>query len=318
MSKQSILITGGVGFIGRALVTHCLKKANRVAVIDNLCAGRIENLAPHLDEIEFFRIDILDKSSLQRVLAQVRPNILFHLAAHHFIPFCDQHPEETLRVNVEGTHLVLSEAARHGVDVAVLASSGSLYPSVDDILHEDLAAAPVDIYGLSKHLAEQVAHLIASTTGLSCIAARIFNTYGPHETNPHLVPHLVESLRHRSTVRLGNIHTKRDYIYVDDVAKLLYRCAMNCTDPYTVVNVGTGTEYSAEEIVRIMGQILGREITIDIDPSRVRSVDKQYQRASVQRLEQLTGMRATHQIVDGLRKLLAHEGIIEQPPDKPS
>jgi UDP-glucose 4-epimerase len=274
----------------------------------------MENLAPYLNRIEFFQADILDRSSVEAALAKVQPSIVFHMAAHHFIPFCDQHPCETLRVNVEGTHLVLSEAARHGVGVAVLASSGSLYPSKDDVLSEELAAAPVDIYGLSKHLAEQVAHLISSATDLSCLAARLFNTYGPHETNPHLIPHIVENLRHGSAVQLGNIHTKRDYIYVDDVAALLYSCAKNCTDPYTAVNVGTGTEYSAEEIVQTMAQILGHEITISIDASRVRPVDKLHQRADMRRLESLTGMRPAHSLIDGLRKLLVHEGISREQP----
>jgi len=309
MEKEKVLITGGAGFIGRALVAHCLKEGNDVAVIDNLCAGRMENLAPFLDRIAFFKADILDKPAVEEVLAAVRPSIVFHLAAHHFIPMCNQHPRETLRVNVEGTHLVLSESARCGVRVAVLASSGSLYPSKNDVLSEDIAAAPVDIYGLSKWMAERVAHFIASSTGLACVAARLFNTYGPYETNPHLIPHIVESVRDSSAVQLGNIHTKRDYIYVDDVAELLYKCGRNCNNSYIVTNIGTGIEYSAEEIVRIIGQILGREITINIDSTRVRPVDKLHQRADIRRLRNLTGMRPTHSLTDGLRKLLIHERV---------
>jgi UDP-glucose 4-epimerase len=269
----------------------------------------MENLAPFLDRIEFFKADILEKDSVEAVLAKVQPSIVFHMAAHHFIPFCDQHPRETLRVNVEGTHLVLSGAARHGARVAVVASSGSLYPSSDNVLSEELEAAPVDIYGLSKSMAEQVASLIAATTGLSCVAARLFNTYGPHETNPHIIPHIVESLRRGSVVELGNIRTKRDYIYVDDVAALLYRCAKSCTDRYTAVNVGTGTEYSAEEIIQTARQLLGRDITINIDASRVRAVDKLHQRADTRRLEALTGMRPAHSLIEGLRMLLVHEGL---------
>jgi UDP-glucose 4-epimerase len=246
-------------------------------------------------------------------MAESRPQIVFHLAAHHFIPFCDQNPEETLRVNVEGTHAILTAAARHGVRVAVVASSGALYPSRDDLLHEELSSAPVDIYGLSKHLTEEVARFAASTTGMSCVAARLFNTYGPHETNPHLIPHIMESLHRGSTLQLGNIHTKRDYIYVDDVAALLYSLGQSAAAPYTVVNVGTGLEYSAEEIVRTIGQLLGREIPITVDAARVRQVDKLHQRASTERLERLTGMLPAHSLSEGLSKLLAHERIGVEP-----
>jgi UDP-glucose 4-epimerase len=144
---------------------------------------------------------------------------------------------------------------------------------------------------------------------MSCIAARIFNAYGPYETNPHLIPHIMESLRQGSAVQLGNVHTKRDYVYVDDVAGLLWRCAQPRNGPYTVVNVGTGTEYSAADIVRTIGGLLGREIAIGIDASRVRVVDKPHQRADTSRLERLTGMRPVHSLADGLRRLLLHEGI---------
>lgn len=309
MHRNRIVITGGAGFIGRALVARCLQDEHQVTVIDNLCAGRLSNLQEYLGQIGFCQADILDTAAIRDVMASSKPEIIFHLAAHHFIPFCDQHPGETLRVNVEGTNTVLAEAARHGASVAVVASSGSLYPSQDTPLSEDLAAAPVDIYGLSKHMTEQVAQFVTGTTAMSCVAARLFNTYGPYETNPHLIPDIMEGLRRGWTLKLGNIDTKRDYIYVADVAESLYRCAQAAKRGFTTVNVGTGTEYSARDIVQTLGQLLGREITIEVDVSRLRNVDKMHQRADTRRLEYLTGLRPAHSLIDGLRKLLIHEGL---------
>jgi UDP-glucose 4-epimerase len=313
MHGSRIVITGGAGFIGRALVGLCLKEGHRVTVVDNLCAGRVANLKPYLDRIEFCQADILDSAAMRDVMAKSKPDIVFHLAAHHFIPFCNEHPGETLRVNVEGAHTVLAEAARHGASMAVVASSGSLYPSQEEPLNEELAAAPVDVYGLSKHMTEEVARFVAGSTGLQCVAARLFNTYGPHETNPHLIPHIMESLRQGTVIQLGNIDTKRDYIYVADVAASLYRCARAAVDGFTTVNVGTGAEYSAREIVQTLGQLLGREIMIGIDPSRLRQADKLHQRADTRRLESLTGMHPTHSLADGLRMLLLHEGLTPMP-----
>ena len=304
---ENVLITGGAGFIGRALVARCLQEGHRVTVIDNLCAGRIENLQACIDEIAFHYVDILDEMRVKAIVAETNPGIVFHLAAHHFIPFCNAHPHQTLRVNVEGTHVVLSEAARQGARVAVVASTGAFYPSHDDALHEQLEAAPVDVYGLSKLLAEQVGRFIAATTDLACVAARLFNTYGPYETNPHLIPVIMESLHQGREVQLGNIHTKRDYIYVDDVANLLYRSAQVSEEKSTTVNIGTGVEYSAEEIVQTLGRLLGYDINIRIDAARVRAVDKLHQRACTRRLETLTGMQARHPLAEGLRRLLLHE-----------
>jgi UDP-glucose 4-epimerase len=304
-----VLITGGAGFIGRALVARCLEAGHTVSVIDNLCAGTRENLRPFLGSIGFHEIDVLDADAVQVVMEQARPRIVFHLAAHHYIPFCDAHPRETLRVNVEGTWVVLAAAVQAGAEVAVVASTGAFYPSREELLTEDLEAAPVDVYGLSKHMAEQVTRFVGTTTQLSCLAVRLFNTYGPHETNPHLIPHIIDSIRRGSTVALGNIHTRRDYVYVDDVADLLYRCARRAPEDYTVVNVGTGTEYSAEEIVAHIGDITGRALRIDVDDARIRQVDKLHQRADVRRLLDLTGARPEYGIVEGLQRLLEHEGL---------
>ena len=310
MQGKRILITGGAGFIGRAVVNRCLDSGYRVAVIDNLCAGRLQNLAPFLDRIEFHETSILDATRVGGIMAAFKPDTVVHLAAHHFIPFCNQHPQETLRVNVEGTHIVLSEAARHGAKVAVVASSGAIYPDHEGSLGENLVAAPGDIYGLSKALSENVAQYISGTTGLACVSARLFNTYGPYETNPHLIPEIVASIAKDPVIRLGNIHTRRDYIYVEDVAELLCRCAEGAAEGFTTVNVGTGVEYSAEEIVQLMGQILGRTLRIEIDPARVRNVDKLHQIADTRRLTELTGMRPSHSLLDGLRKLLMHERLL--------
>jgi UDP-glucose 4-epimerase len=309
MTEKRVLITGGAGFIGRALVSNCLKNGDQVTVVDNLCTGKAEHLAPFAGEIDFHEVDILDEARLRQVMSNARPEIVFHLAAHHYIPFCNEHPNETLRVNVEGTHVVLNEAAQQGAALAVVASTGALYPSRDTTLEEEISPEPQDIYGVSKHMAEQIARFIAGRSDMRCVTARLFNTYGPYETNPHLIPHIVESLHHAPELELGNILTKRDYIYVEDVAELLDLLARSAKNDYTVVNVGTGCEYSAEEIVRTIEELLGSTIEIRVDPSRLRPVDKLHQRADTRRLEALTGATARHTLRDGLHELILHEGL---------
>lgn len=306
------LITGGAGFIGRALVARCLARGYNVTVIDNLCAGHLANLQPFLDRIEFFNDDILDPGQVRAIMRKSDPTIVFHLAAHHFIPFCNAHPQETMRVNVEGTHVVLSEAAGQGVATSVVASSGSLYPGTDGLLGEDIPPAPVDVYGLSKHLAEVVAGHVAGASGMKCIAARLFNAFGPCETNPHLIPDILSGVREGDTVRLGNIHTRRDYIFVDDIAEILCSLAERVTEKYTAVNVGTGTDFSAAEIVELVSHLIGRQIKIDIDPARVRPVDKLFQRADTGLMTALTNFAARHSLAEGMRKLLVHERLLAE------
>lgn len=304
-----VLVTGGAGFIGRALVKHCLAHHHTVTVVDNLHAGRSENLDDFKGNFTLAKIDILDTEQLIDVFGHSRPETVFHLAAHHFIPFCNDHPSETLRVNVEGTHSVFNTASQHRVKTAVLASSGAFYPSKQEPLDETTVPQPVDIYGLSKLMAEGVASFISDNSPMRCIAARLFNTYGPYETNPHLVPEITSYLHQGKVLRLGNLKTKRDYIYVDDVAELLLLCGAQATDTFSTVNIGTGIEYSAEDIVRTIGEVLGRPIEIAVDPERLRKVDKMHQQADITRLRKLTGTGPRYTLTEGIKLLLDHEGI---------
>lgn len=309
MTIRRVLVTGGAGFIGRWVVARCIAQGYQVVVYDNLQTGSLDHLVAFYDQIDFYKADILNPATLQQVMGKTQPEIIFHLAALHFIPYCNAHPQQTLRVNVEGTYNVLEAAAQVGVRTAVIASSGAIYPSVEGLIPETLTPAPVDVYGLSKLLTEQVAEQFARTTQMACVAARLFNTYGPYETNPHLIPHIIASLHQGPMVALGNLHTKRDYIYVEDVAQLLVALGERVNKGYEVVNVGTGREYSAKEIIETLSELMGRPIEVRINPERVRSVDKLHQQADTTRLHQLTGLEPRITLREGLARLLQHEGL---------
>ena len=305
-----VLITGGAGFIGRWVVAECLRRNWAVTVFDNLCAGTLDNIEEFSTQIDFVQGDILNQQQLKTECVRARPDVVIHLAAYHFIPYCNAHPEETLRVNVEGTYSVLSAAADVGARRAVIASSGVVYPSIDSVLTEDGLVEPPDIYGLSKLMAENAAEFAGRTTSMACISARLFNTYGPHETNPHLIPHIVEEMHKGAQIHLGNIHTKRDYIYVEDTARLLVELAEVASEDHAIVNVGTGKEYSAEEIVQFMSEIQKQSLHIVSDTTRVRSVDKLHQRAGVVKLRELTGTEARVEIREGLARLMRFESLV--------
>lgn len=311
-NSETVLITGGAGFIGRAVVARSLAQGWRPIVYDNFAVGRRENLREFGDRAHVVEADILDGASLRRVLREFRPTRVFHLAAHHFIPFCNAHPQETMRVNVEGTFALLDAAAAEGsVQTAVIASSGVIYPSREGLLHEDDAPLAIDVYGLSKLMCEHLADYFAKTTPVRCIAARLFNTYGPYETNPHLLPHIMECLHRGSVVPLGNMHTKRDYIYVEDVADMLVRLSGVTDARRATCNVGTGQEYSARQIMDMLSELLGRPIQVEVASDRVRASDKLHQRADTARLKAMAGALPRYSLKEGLRQLLRHEGLLK-------
>jgi UDP-glucose 4-epimerase len=314
MMDINTLITGGAGFIGSWLVGKCLNRGWRVWVYDNFEVGREENLARYAGQVQVIKADILDRERLTFVMKANSINLVYHLAAYHYIPFCNTYPVETIRVNVEGTASVLQAAAESGVQRAIIASSGAIYRSIDQPLNEDNIeiVAPVDIYGWTKLMAEQVARYYAEHSPLCCIVARLFNTYGPYETNMHLIPHIIERLKKtRDRVELGNIYTKRDYIYVDDAAEALVCLAdVPVEEKFMIFNIGTGKEYSVIEIVQTIAHLIGRPIQIVQNNERMRKVDKEHQIADISKLKQACNWQPRYSLVEGLKELLLHEGLI--------
>ena len=224
------LVTGGCGFVGAALVRRLLAQSCEVVVVDDFSRGSPDNLGPGRDHVTVVRQDVRD--DLDRVFALFQPEVVFHLAALHFIPDCDADPARCLQVNVEGTRAVLAATAalRHQPGL-VLASSAAVYAPVDGPVPEQPdSLGPVDVYGYSKRWAEELAADYAARTGTAVGIARLFNVFGPGETNAHFIPSLICQLKAGDQVRLGNLSSRRDYVFVDDVAEALLRLARQCAE----------------------------------------------------------------------------------------
>lgn len=306
---MSYFITGGAGFIGSCIANQLIARGERVVVFDNLFAGKRTFLDARATVIE---CDLLDVNGVRSAIQQHKPKAVLHLAALHFIPYCNAHPEETIRINVEGTYGVLHACADASIERVVLASSGALYADKSGLIHEDDLIQPYDVYGVSKHMTEIAGAFFAQRHAMQVVVTRFFNTYGPNETQPHLIPTIIEQLKRGNDITLGNVQTKRDYIYVEDLAAGVVACAdAALSGPnFVPLNIGTGVEYSAAEIVETMADILGRRLNLTSASALVRKSDKMHQTADTRRIHALTDWQAHYSLRDGLTKLLRFEGLI--------
>ncbi len=308
------LVTGGLGFIGNELVRQ-LWRETEVVILDNRnrVAPRIEDLA----RVPVHQCDITRAPEVGRVLEEVRPQVVYHLAAIHFIPECNADPERTLRVNVEGSLALARACARVGVEHLVLASSGAVYADSPEPLDEEAPVAPADIYGWSKLFAENLCRWLAAGQGLRVSICRLFNAYGPRETNAHIIPEIIEQLRGGGDeLHLGNTSTRRDYIHVSDMAQALIRLGRRPPRSLRVVNVASGDHASVDELIELIGRLLQRPLRKITDPKRFRPADKQVQVADISTLENITGWRPRWRLRRGLEHLLRFEGLLPEAPDQ--
>jgi UDP-glucose 4-epimerase len=301
---RKVLITGGAGFIGSALCRELKDQGQEVFVLDDLSFGRRELAA--VDDQHFHRTDIRDRSSVLAVLDEVRPDSVLHLAAVHFIPYCNQHPVEAADINISGTINVLDACERAGsVQQVFVASTAAVYPIANEPIAEDHTLGPLDIYGITKLATEKLASEFHHRTGIPVIIGRFFNAFGPNETNPHLIPEIQKQVRAGArTLRLGNLDPKRDFIHTEDMSRAmsaLLNVGVNGIDTF---NIGRGIEYSVREIVEAFGRQLGESLQIEVDPARVRKVERMHLLADVSKLKRVTGWEPRWSIDQGVATLL--------------
>jgi UDP-glucose 4-epimerase len=237
----------------------------------------------------------------------VQPEVVVHLAALHFIPAVDGAPELARQVNVDGTRNLLAALASKPPKLLLFASSAAVYPDRAGPIPESCPPEPLDVYGKTKLEGEELVARFGIETGARCVVARLFNVIGRRETNPHLVPELVGQLRQgRTRVLLGNVGTTRDYTDVADVAEALVRL-LPPPGENNVFNVGSGQGVSGAELVELCGEIVGRKVTVEVDPSRMRARDRSELVADIGLLKRATGWARTRPLEQTLSELLRGE-----------
>jgi UDP-glucose 4-epimerase len=299
---RRVLVTGGAGFIGSHLVEQLVDAGERVAVVDDLSRG--DSAWVH-SQAELHELDIRNGAGLRRVLPQLRPDVVVHLAAMHFIPAVDNAPELAREVNVGGTQALLSALASQQPQMLVFASSAAVYPDRRGPIDEACAPDPIDVYGETKLEGERLVLQWAEQSGVRPIIARIFNVIGKRETNPHVVPEVVEQLRSGSrVVHVGNLAPRRDYTDVRDVAGALRRL-LSTTGDHTVFNLGSGRSVSVAEVVQACEEVLAQRVEVDVEQRRLRDRDRAELVADAALLRKTTGWQPRWSLEETLAELLA-------------
>lgn len=304
-----ILITGGCGFIGLPLTEACAGAGHDVLVLDNFFTAGPDRIAKEVD-VQIEECDLRDEERTSSLTLAFRPDVIIHLAALHFIPYCDAHPMDTMQVNMGGTRSIMAAGEAAGAPPFILASSAAVYPASPEALSEAVAPGPMDIYGYSKWAAELLLEKHAARTGAGATALRLFNVFGPRETNPHLIPEIVEQLKSGDTLHLGGLDSRRDFIFVDDVVQAVLTVVGKPQPGVRVFNVGTGRASSVREVVDAVRSILGRQVSIEQQAERMRPVDRPVLLADTTRMTEAHGWRASTSLKQGLRMLLDAEELL--------
>jgi UDP-glucose 4-epimerase len=315
MNLQPWLVTGAAGFLGSHVVEHLLSRQLPVIGLDNLSTGNWQFLAPFATNplFSFVCKDMRDESGLTALCLARRPAAAIHLAALHFIPAAMRDPGLTVSLNVHGTQSVLSACNAANVPRIWYASTADVYKPIDRPHEESGEIAPFNIYGLTKWMGEKLVQLEADAhPERHFVIGRLFNLYGPHETNPHILPEIIAQMRNggSNVLRLGNITPKRDLVPVADAARAVVEMVDKSTPGVAIANVGTGLSVTMQDVVERIASLTSKPLRIEIDPAKVRPVERPHLQADVVRLRSMIGWSPHADLTVGLRDLLRYEGVI--------
>ncbi len=266
------LVTGGAGFIGSNTVDDLVRRGHSVVVLDDLSAGKEENLAESRNKITLIKASITDIEAVRKAMHEAE--YVLHLAARASVPRSVKDPIETNRINIDGTLNVLVAAKELKVKRVVFAASSSAYGETSALPKvETMQPQPISPYGVTKYVGELYAQTFGRCYGLENVALRYFNIFGPRQdpSSPYsgvLAKFCAAFLEDAPPVVFGDGEQTRDFTYVENAvqANLLACEAPNVTGK--VFNIGCGGRVSLNEVLRELTKITGKTLEAKYDPPR--------------------------------------------------
>lgn len=306
--KKTVFVTGGAGFVGFHVVEQLLERDWRVRIFDNMVRGdrdRANELA------KTGLVDVIDQDVRAggAVAAAMRGSSrVVHLAADS-INKSVADTYSSVDVNMVGSHNVFSAAADQGIERVVYASSASVYGDPKKLpMSEDDALDPLTPYCIGKRTSEDMLGYYQRKTGLSWIALRFFNVYGPGQKTTayytSVINHFVNRLRNGEPPIIdGSGEQSMDFIHVKDIARAVV-LSVESEKANMAINVGTGIQTSVADLARILIDAVGADVEPQFSP---RNVLVSRREADTTRAKEVLGFEYSIPVREGMTDLIRFE-----------
>jgi UDP-glucose 4-epimerase len=276
-----VLVTGGAGYIGSVAVERLLAAGHSVVVLDNLWRGHRAAVSA---DAEFVEVELRDGGRVAEVMTAARPEAVMHFAAATLVPESMANPEPYFGINVTGTHNLLAACRAAGIERFVLSSTAAVYGEPAHVpIAESAPTQPINVYGQSKLMAEQMVSAYAGAYGLRYVAFRYFNVAGAtadhgedHDPETHVIPVALQTLLGQRAA-FGVFGTDyptrdgsaiRDYVHVQDLADAHVAALDRLDASLGPLNLGTRSGFSVLEIVNAVERVTGHTLPIELRERR--------------------------------------------------
>ena len=276
-----VLVTGGAGYVGSVVADGLLRARHTVTILDNLQQGHREAVP---EGAHFIQADFCRPEDLDAVFRQSRPDAVMHMAGETIVEYSTTDPKRYFHTNVIGGIVLLDAMLRHNVNKIVFSSSAAVYGEPQTApIEEHHPKNPINSYGLTKLMFEQILEWYGKAYGLRHISMRYFNAAGAidrlgedHRPETHLIPNVLKAALAGTPISVfGTDYPTRDgscirdYVHVTDIAQA-HVLALTKLDTLKACayNLGNGQGYSVLEVIQAARRVTGIDIPAKLSPRR--------------------------------------------------
>ncbi|HYE60406.1 MAG TPA: GDP-mannose 4,6-dehydratase [Phycisphaerales bacterium] len=271
----AVAVTGASGFIGSHLISKLLAEGHSVTAAarpnSRTDSGNLAHVGPHRN-LRVIRADILDPSDARAITEEC--DTLFHLAAQVDVAHSLKSPSLFLQTNVTGTYNMLEAARVQGVQRIVVTSSAEVYGGSPEPLTETSPLMAKSPYAASKIGKEKLAESYYHSYRLGTVVVRLFNTFGPRQSNRAVIPWIINQAITGEELHLGNTNARRDFMFVEDTVDGLIAAATRTGVEGRVFNLATGRTHAIQEVVDRVIELRGRPLRVITEADRVRGTEE--------------------------------------------
>lgn len=302
---NTILITGGCGFIGVNLALSLSEAGYKIRVLDNLSTGRRENLlavGQKLSAIDLIIGDIRDQEIVNQAVKGI--DAVVHLAAHNDVVESLEKPREDWDINSMGTFNLLESCRLNDIGVFVFASSNAVIGEQPPPIDETKVPKPLSLYGASKLAGEALCAGYYNSFDLKTVCLRFANCYGPYsEHKTSVTTRFVSSVKqHKPLVIYGAGNQTRDFVHVSDVCQAIRLCLTKTGSiAGETFQIGSGVETTINDLVRELKEISGYDIAVMYEPKRQGEIERNC--SDITKARRMLGFEPRIHLKEGLKLL---------------
>lgn len=298
-NKKKVLITGGAGFIGANLTRKLIKLDYDVNLLirSSTDLWRLKEILP---QIKIHKTDILNKQKLSEKVKSINPSIIIHLATHTKYRN-HQDFEQMAETNIMGTLNLLDASKNINYSLFINTGSSSEYGTKNDPMRETDLLEPISFYAATKASATLLCQVFAKQYGKPIATLRPFSAYGPHEEKDRFIPTIIKAIIDNKPIKLTSGSQRRDFIYIDDIVDIYIKTiAAEKELSEQILNMGTGTEYTNDEVVEILFKVTGKKVPIEKGAFPKRLWDTPHWVANISKTKRLLNWSPSFTLEKGL------------------